>query len=68
MADEKWNVETYPPYKRVDARTRNQNIDDGKKLCVRCEGTGNESYSKYTECEDCNGNGFKDEDAEGKKK
>lgn len=62
MADEKWDVEQWPMHMRGDVHTRNQNIDKGKKLCERCTGTGNELYSMYKECKDCNGNGYKDDE------
>lgn len=30
---------------------------EGKTLCSRCEGTGNELFSMYKACEDCGGSG-----------
>lgn len=37
----------------------NFHIDEvpGKKICKRCEGTGNQLLSMYQKCEACNGTG-----------
>ncbi len=53
----KWDIDKFPVHMKVDAQTRNDNIDLGHDLCKRCEGTGNELYSMYRKCKDCNGSG-----------
>ena len=50
-------VETVPPHMRPDFEKRNANIKNGRHLCERCEGTGNELMSKYRQCSDCLGKG-----------
>ncbi|HON83090.1 MAG TPA: hypothetical protein PLI22_03025 [Caldisericia bacterium] len=40
-----------------DFETRNKNIKSGKKLCKRCDGTGNEFFSMYKRCTKCFGTG-----------
>ena len=54
----KSNVEKYPPHMQGDYVKRNQNIDDGRVLCERCNGTGNEVYSMYQKCVNCRGMGY----------
>lgn len=56
--DKKWDEKKYPPHMRMDAKKRNDNIAAGRKLCERCEGTGNQFYSMYSKCFACNGKGF----------
>ena len=34
------------------------NIKKGNKLCIRCEGTGNEFCSMYSRCPACDGSGI----------
>ena len=58
MMEEKWDENKYPYHMRMDVRTRNENIDLGKILCKRCDGTGNEFYSMYSECKQCEGKGY----------
>ena len=48
----------YPPHMRGDYRRMNQNILNGKILCNQCGGTGNEMYSMYRKCPDCDGDGI----------
>ena len=57
--DTKWDVDKYAPHQRVDAQTRNDNIDGGYELCKRCDGTGNELFSMYKKCSECGGSGRK---------
>lgn len=57
--DKKLNPRKYPPHMRMDIERRNKNIDSGETLCERCSGTGNELYSMYSRCTECNGAGFK---------
>jgi uncharacterized OB-fold protein len=42
---------------RSDYYRRNDNVKAGKKLCLRCDGTGNEFFSCYHKCPTCNGKG-----------
>lgn len=42
-----------------DYKTKEENIDKGFELCERCVGTGNELFSMYRRCSDCNGTGKK---------
>ncbi len=42
-----------------DVYTRDKNEVAGREFCGRCEGTGNELYSMYKECEDCEGRGYR---------
>ncbi len=51
------DVSKYPLYMRGDFETRNKNIKNGKKLCKRCDGTGNEFFSMYKRCTKCFGTG-----------
>ena len=44
---------------RQDNIIRQENVDTGHELCIRCTGTGNELYSMYRSCEDCGGTGIK---------
>lgn len=41
-----------------DNKNKQELISKGKKLCERCEGTGNELYSMYKKCIACNGSGI----------
>ena len=47
----------------LDQRTRDSNVDRirtsliAQELCGRCDGTGNQLYSMYQACEECNGTG-----------
>ena len=47
-----------------DNQRRRENqalLEDGRddlRLCERCEGTGNEFYSRYRACADCGGKGL----------
>ncbi len=43
---------------QMDDDRRDKNIKEGKKLCWRCDGTGNELYSMYIECSKCKGEGW----------
>ena len=45
---------------RGDYATRNANIEAKKMLCDRCGGTGNEFFTMYRKCQDCNGTGAVD--------
>ena len=55
----KWDIKKYPLHMRGDVHIRNNNIDAGSELCVRCQGTGNQLYSMFQECTDCKGTGIK---------
>jgi RecJ-like exonuclease len=52
------NIEDYPPHMLGDYITKNKNIKNGKDLCNRCDGTGNEFYSMYKKCSACGGTGI----------
>lgn len=56
---EKQDKHEFPVHMWSDIITRNENIDAGRELCERCDGTGNEFYSMYSPCKDCNGTGHK---------
>lgn len=56
------DVYTIAPHMRVDYVKRNGNVEKGKTLCPRCDGTGNELFSMYRRCSKCNGTGIKKED------
>lgn len=42
-----------------DYLTKEDNEANGRELCGRCEGTGNELFSMYKKCSECNGKGYK---------
>ena len=52
------DLDTVPPEKRQDYEIRNQNIEAGKPLCRKCDGTGNEIYTRYRRCSKCGGTGI----------
>jgi hypothetical protein len=51
------DVETIRVNFRRDYIIRNENIVAGHKLCRRCNGTGNQLYSMWQECQACHGSG-----------
>lgn len=51
------DLNTIPFHMQMDYKTRNKNIIGGWELCERCDGTGNELFSMYRQCEDCQGSG-----------
>ncbi len=51
------DMDTVPLHMKMDYERRNDNINKGFKLCQRCQGTGNQLYSMYQECKQCNGKG-----------
>jgi len=53
------DLNTVPDHMRMDYETRNENVREGRKLCGRCNGTGNEMFSMFRLCEECLGNGWK---------
>ena len=53
-----FKIYTVPFRVRMDYDRRNRNVVEGRKLCERCEGTGNELFACYRECENCNGIGY----------
>ena len=55
----KTNPDDYPESLKMDIRKRNENIDENKELCKKCDGTGNQLFSRYQKCSDCNGTGIK---------
>jgi len=55
------DLDTVPRRIRMDFAIRNKNLAVGKSLCSRCNGTGNELFSCYRRCQDCDGTGEKKE-------
>jgi len=51
------DLNTTPAHMAGDYYKRNNNILNERKLCDRCQGTGNELYSMYRKCTACNGSG-----------
>ncbi len=47
-----------------DIFQRDQNVKNDDALCDRCSGTGNELFSMYRQCTDCNGTGRVTEEEE----
>lgn len=43
-----------------DHRVRRHNVDECRELCYKCDGTGNECYIVYRECDKCLGKGYTD--------
>jgi DnaJ-class molecular chaperone len=59
MANDKvWDKHKFSMHQWPDVATRNENIGNNKELCKRCDGTGNELFSMYRKCSDCNGTGI----------
>ena len=52
------DLETCPMHMRGDYETRNENVLANRKLCTKCDGTGNQLYSMYQRCSICNGDGY----------
>lgn len=52
-------LSTVPFHMISDYITRNDNIQAGRELCDRCEGTGNELFSMLRVCTECRGEGWK---------
>ena len=46
-----------------DEVVRYKNIKNGKKLCDRCDGTGNELLWHYRQCQKCGGTGVEEQKA-----
>ncbi len=42
-----------------DQITRKINLARKRTICERCSGTGNEIYSMFKKCQECNGKGYK---------
>ena len=51
------DLNTCPIRIRSDYVRRNANVLAGKKLCKRCDGTGNELMNWYSRCSTCDGTG-----------
>lgn len=60
MEEKLLDVKKYPLHMRGDITRRNENVTLGRTLCKRCDGTGNELYSMYKKCEDCDEKGHKE--------
>ena len=53
------DINSVEPHMQGDYVKRNNNVKQGKLLCNRCDGTGNELFSMYKKCSECNGEGYK---------
>ena len=51
------DIDTVPLRLRRDFHFRNRNVEEGRKLCSRCGGTGNELHLMFCRCAACGGNG-----------
>jgi len=51
-------LEDYEERQKGDVLRRNENERLGRKLCERCEGTGNQLFWMYQKCEKCGGLGY----------
>ena len=52
-----WSDSSYEHHMKADVEKHNKNVQSGKPICPRCEGTGNEFFSMYKECTLCSGTG-----------
>ena len=52
------DLKKIPVHMQIDFHTRNENVSASKKLCKRCNGTGNELFSMFRLCTDCRGTGI----------
>ena len=59
MKDEIVDINQFPYHMQGDYRIRNENIRAGRELCKHCNSTGNELYSMYRKCPECDGKGYK---------
>ena len=55
------DLDTVPSHMARDYANRNDNLAGKKKLCDRCDGTGNELFSMYRKCHLCDGKGAIDQ-------
>ncbi len=55
------DIRKVPEHMQMDERTRNDNIDKKLHLCEICDGTGNELFSMYKKCSNCDESGVKKE-------
>lgn len=59
MVDEKLtDINKIPVHMQGDYVIRNENILHKRKLCDRCDGTGNQLLSMFQTCEKCDGKGY----------
>lgn len=56
--DKIWDVNKYPLHMQRDAIKHNENVKNNRHICHKCEGTGNQLWSMYQECTDCDGKGY----------
>lgn len=54
------DIKKYPGHMQMDYIKHNDNVKNNKKLCPRCDGTGNEFFNHYRRCSACNGTGIKE--------
>jgi len=52
------DIDSVPFHAQRDYVIRNENVKNGKPLCLRCNGTGNELFSMYRKCTVYKGNGI----------
>ena len=52
------DLDTCSPRVASDYHTRNENLKEGKPLCSKCDGTGNQLMYMYSRCDKCNGSGI----------
>jgi len=55
------DLSSVPLHMRPDYSLRNLNIEKGRKLCEKCDGTGNEIFAHYRRCTICGGLGIEKE-------
>ena len=52
------DLDTVPLPMRSDYALRNRLIEEGRRLCRKCDGTGNEIFAHYRRCSRCDGTGI----------
>jgi len=55
------DLDTVPYLLQGDFAIRNRNLATFQRLCLRCNGTGNELFFHYRKCQHCHGTGVKKE-------
>lgn len=51
------DMDTVPPRVKQDYWKRNTNVENGARLCVPCDGTGNAFMYAFRACDVCGGTG-----------
>lgn len=49
----------------MDNKKADDNLLDGKEICKKCGGTGNEFFMMYKKCSDCDGKGHSENENNG---